>query len=251
METIVKEPNLYDLLYKDVTEDIKLYSNLTKNYSEIIEYGAGTGRITIPLALDGKTVYAIDNEQKMLDKLKENMDNSVINYKNNIKIINSDMKKYKHYKPAECIIMPLTVFNYLLTDEEQKECINNISASLKSGGKLVMELLTMKTFQEINTSEEYQFIKKIEIENGYYEYWRKTKLENNIMQQNRMFKLFDNDKNFISKKQIFWKNRFVSKEEISALLNKYNLKILNIYGNCSMNKFNYDSEDMFIEAIKS
>ena len=52
MKTILKKPELYNLLYQDVKEDISLYKTLLKNYDTILEYGAG--RITIPLALKGK-----------------------------------------------------------------------------------------------------------------------------------------------------------------------------------------------------
>ena len=150
MKTILKEPNLYDLLYEDVVEDIQVYLNLTKEYNKIIEYGAGTGRVTIPLVKDGKFVYAIDNEQLMLNKLDENLKNNNIDVSKSVNIINANMIDYKHFEMAECIIMPLTVFNYILTDEEQNRCLKNISDSLKSGWKLVLELLTKNTFNEIN-----------------------------------------------------------------------------------------------------
>lgn len=164
MKTILKEPNLYDLLYEDVVEDIQVYLNLTKEYNKIVEYGAGTGRITIPLAKSGKTVYAIDNEELMLSKLKNNLENTNVDVAKNVNIINANMIDYKHFEMAECVIMPLTVFNYILTNEEQNRCLKNISESLKYGGKLVLELLTKNTFREINESEEYKYIKSICLE---------------------------------------------------------------------------------------
>lgn len=85
---------------------------------------------------------------------------------------------------------------------------------------------------------------------GYYEYWRKTKLDNNIITQDRKFKLFDNNNNFINEKDIFWKNRFVSINEIIELLKNHNFIIKEIYGNCNLEKFSESSEDIFIEAIK-
>ena len=54
MQTILKKPELYNLLYQDVKEDISLYKTLLKSYDTIVEYGAGTGRITIPLAMEVK-----------------------------------------------------------------------------------------------------------------------------------------------------------------------------------------------------
>ena len=38
LQTILKKPELYDLLYQDVKEDISLYKTLLKDYNEIVEY---------------------------------------------------------------------------------------------------------------------------------------------------------------------------------------------------------------------
>ena len=251
---IVKEPQLYDLIYENVSADIPLYLKLTEKYNKIVEFGAGTGRITIPLAINNKIVYAIDNEDRMLKKLKENVmniDNGEI--LDNIIIINQDMISYKPLEKVECVIMPLTVFNYLISDNDQEDCLNNIQDNiLKIGGKLIFELLTQKTFRELNCKDDkYHFIKNIKIdEETYYEYWRKTNINKNIITQDRLFKKFKNNE-FIDEKNIFWKNRFVTKNEIETLLKKTGFKILNIYGNChNMEHYNNVSEDMYIEAEK-
>lgn len=71
-----------------------------------------------------------------------------------------------------------------------------------------------------------------------------------MITQNRKFKLFDNNNNFINEKDIFWENRFVSINEMVELLKAHNFMIKEIYGNCNLEKFNESSEDIFIEAIK-
>lgn len=251
---IVKEPELYDLLYEDVNADIPLYLKLTEKYNKIVEFGAGTGRITIPLAINNKIIYAIDNEERMLKRLIDNAvktnNSKVID---NIITINQDMINYKPVEKVECVIMPLTVFNYLIEDSEQEACLQNIyNDVLKSGGKLIFELLTQKTFKELdNKNDDYCFIKNIKIDNNtYYEYWRKTNIDKNIITQDRLLKKIKDNK-LVEEKNIFWNNRFITKDEIEKLLTKNGFKILNIYGNChNMEHYNNVSEDMFIEAEK-
>lgn len=251
---IVKEPQLYDLLYKDLYEDIPIYLKLTEKYNEIVEFGAGTGRVTIPLALRGKTIFAIDNEEKMLRRLKDNLittnNRELIK---NIILIHHDMISYKPLEKVKCVIMPLTVFNYLIDDNTQNACLQNIYNNvLISGGKLIFELLTKKTFMELDSQDNnYCFIKNIKINsNNYYEYWRRTSIDKNIITQDRLFKKFK-DKKLIEEKNIFWKNRFITKDEIERLLMKNGFRIINIYGNChNMECYNNGSEDMFIEAEK-
>ena len=251
---IVKEPELYDLLYEDVSADIPFYLKLTEKYKKIAEFGAGTGRVTIPLAKNNKTVYAIEKEERMLQQLIDNVaktnNSKVID---NIITVHKNMITYRPIEKVECVIMPLTVFNYLIEDKEQEDCLKNIYNNiLVNGGKLIFELLTKRTFKELdNNTTEYCLIKNIKVDNNtYYEYWRKTNIGKNIITQDRLFKKFKGNK-LVEEKNIFWKNRFITKDEIEKLLMKNGFKIINIYGNChNMEHYNNVSEDMFIEAEK-
>ncbi|OLA95145.1 MAG: hypothetical protein BHW64_00055 [Candidatus Melainabacteria bacterium LEY3_CP_29_8] len=151
LQTILKKPELYDLLYQDVKEDISLYKTLLKDYNEIVEYGAGTGRITIPLATEGKRIIAIDNEENMLKKLKKKIQK--LNLEKQIQVVNADMITYNQNKESNCVIMPLTVFNYIIDEEKQNECLSNIHKYLSKEGILIIELLTKETFKEIENDK--------------------------------------------------------------------------------------------------
>ena len=39
MNTVLKNPELYDLLYKNVTDDINFYHSILQNVGEIVEIG--------------------------------------------------------------------------------------------------------------------------------------------------------------------------------------------------------------------
>lgn len=92
-------------------------------------------------------------------------------------IVNADMITYNQNKESNCVIMPLTVFNYIIDEEKQNECLSNIHKYLSKEGILIIELLTKETFKEIENDKygaEFKYIKKFETDDGYYEYWRKT-----------------------------------------------------------------------------
>lgn len=252
METIVKRPDLYDLLYKGFDEDVPMYIEMTKEMPYVIEYGAGTGRITIPLAEAGKDVIAVDNENKMLGKLKEKLDKLSSEVRERITFVQDDMVTYIH-KDAPCIMIPFSTFNYLLSKEEQERCISSISTSLKPGGQLIMELITMETFPEVLKTNETIFIKKIEMdESNYCEYWRNTTYneQTKIMIQNRIFKFFNENNTLINEINIYWENRFIRIDEITNMLNKYGIEITNLYGDCSFGGYTDESEFVVIEALK-
>ena len=47
-----------------------------------------------------------------------------------------------------------------------------------------------------------------------------------------------------------WQNRFISYETIKDKLKKNGFTIEEAYGNCQLESFNNDSEDLFIKAKK-
>jgi SAM-dependent methyltransferase len=68
-----QDAELYDFEYGDRTHDIRWYRKLARKRAgegPILELGAGTGRITMPLAQDGHHVIALDRAPKMLERLR-------------------------------------------------------------------------------------------------------------------------------------------------------------------------------------
>ena len=66
------EPDLFDAGAGDSasTEDIDFYVNFIKeNNCKIVDIGAGTGRISIPLLVRGNQVTAIERSKAMIETL--------------------------------------------------------------------------------------------------------------------------------------------------------------------------------------
>ncbi len=66
-------PRVYDLLFDDRTDDVRFYVGLARGHGRALEYGAGTGRVTIPMAQAGCAVVAVEREPAMLDALHERL----------------------------------------------------------------------------------------------------------------------------------------------------------------------------------
>ncbi len=246
MSKITDWPLLYDLLYQDVVEDIAMYLEMAKPYQDILEYGAGTGRVTIPLLEAGHFVLALDLEAKMLESLKQKAKKMKLR---ELKVINADMCDFFSKKKFSCVFMPLTTFNYLLTKDEQNRCLQGVHNNLRDEGIAVIELLSLKTFE---ISEELKFVRNIKVnQKCYYQYFRKTDFDfsSREIKQKRIFKLFENDV-MVDEKEVFWINRFVTIDDFYELCLRNRLKVINIYGDCQMNQYNMDSEDVFVVVKK-
>ena len=251
MESIVKKPNLYDLLYQDVMEDISMYIKLLKGCQNILEFGAGTGRITIPLAENGYNVDAVDIEPDMLEVLSDKIVKDA-NLNKKIKVILGNMCGYESGKQYDAVIIPLTSFNYLLTEEEQLDCLKSVKNNLKDNGYAIIELLSKNTYKDVSSDDKYCYVKNINLgKDQYYKYYRKTNLNmaERKITQDRLFKLYDGEQ-FISEEQFVWNNRFVTIEDFKKVAERAGLYVENIYGNCDLEVYNERSEDVFIVVKK-
>ena len=160
------------------------------------------------------------------------------------------MCKFFSNKKYDAIIIPLTSFNYLLTDEEQINCLSSIRNHLLDNGFAIIELLSKKTFLDTNSSEDWNYIKKIVAsDNSYYDYYRNTilNIDERKISQRRLFKYYVDGK-YLSEEELEWKNRFVTVEDFYKLTKEVGLEIEQIYGNCKLEPYNSESEDVFIRV---
>jgi len=225
-----------------------MYRKILKDSKSILEFGAGTGRVTIPLALDNHFVEAVDLSRDMLKTLKKNLTTNK-KLSKNVNPVLANMCNYNSKKKFDAIIVSLTSFNYLLTQEEQIECLISIKNNLKANGFAIIELLSEKTFLDTNENSHYKFIKRLPINDmEYYDYYRITKLnlKNRSITQNRLFKHYI-ENNFISQEIFDWNNRFVTIDDFKLLTDIVGLSIETIYGNCQLDMYNNESEDVFVK----
>lgn len=251
MSRITDEPDLYDILYQDLTDDIDLYCEMLKDKKEVLELGAGSGRITIPLAKKGIKVIAVDNSVSMLKKLRERIHSDTIN---NIEIVHDDMVTYIHPKRVSAILIPFSTFNYLLSHDEQKKCIKTIAENLEEDGELVMELILKKAFHNITQDDELYLTKSINKKDYLYEYWTNTKYnqDTKIIEQVREFKIYENGKLINTISNIEWKNKIVEYEDIIKMLedNFEKIEILGIDTTReeTLGEYNHNCEYLIVKA---
>lgn len=110
-------------LYK--LDEIKAAANL-EEYEIIVDVGGGTGRLAESICNSCKTVYVIDESEKMLSKVKQSL--KLISIKGNA--LNSPFDN----KSIDTVILS-DVFHHI---KEQEKLIIEINRILKDDGKVVM-----------------------------------------------------------------------------------------------------------------
>lgn len=116
-------------------EDIAFWKEYAaKSDGNILEMGAGTGRLTIPLAEAGYNVTALDNSPNMLKILRNKAGDIPIS------IIESNMQSFSSNQKFSLIIFPYFSFQYLLTLEDQIQCLQNVKRVLHHSGRIGFDI---------------------------------------------------------------------------------------------------------------
>lgn len=128
---------LYDYFQKGVKNDVKFYLNYFKNFKgEILEIGAGTGRVTIPLLKKGLGVTALDISPNMLKILREKAAAGGIA----VKTVCADMRKFNLRRKFDAIIITFRTFQHLYTVMDQLRALHRIKKHLRKGGILIFDI---------------------------------------------------------------------------------------------------------------
>jgi SAM-dependent methyltransferase len=109
----------------------------------VLELGAGTGRLTLPLAARGIEVWALDNSAKMLDRLRAKPGGSTVH------VVEADMASFSLRADAPPFRLAFAAFNtlFLLRGREaQLECLRRTASVLAADGHLALELFVPPTY---------------------------------------------------------------------------------------------------------
>ena len=135
--------SLYDFVYEQTYGDF--YMDLTVETLDqinqilpsgtIIDYGAGTGRLSIPLSNQGYKVIAVEKSIGMLDEFSRKVDG----VHHEIELHHCSIAEYMNGY-ADLAIALFTVFSYSITDDELSTNIKNIGKHLKPEGYFFFDL---------------------------------------------------------------------------------------------------------------
>ena len=136
VETYIAD--IYDQIITEQDDVLFIKQHLgDKNKLSILEPFCGTGRISIPLAVDGHSIVGIDNAKGMLDWFQRKLDNS--KSAGEVKLINQDVLAKEWPRGFDLVILAANCFYELATSEVQEECIKRAFKSLRAGGYLYVD----------------------------------------------------------------------------------------------------------------
>jgi len=155
---------------EQATDDISFFVDLARQaHGSILEIGAGTGRITIPVATQGKPVTALDISASMLYRAQ------VKSNSNNIFFVLGDFRSLSLDRSFELILAPGRVFEHALTEEERHAAFAGCATHLQQTGTLALYVWGQPADSEPVPTEKTRMIDPTD-EHGHLRFsWREER----------------------------------------------------------------------------
>ena len=136
---------LYDYEYRRRRADVTFYRDFAKRHfggkpGRILELGAGSGRVTIPLARDGHTVTALDQSAAMLAKLRTRVAALPASVAPRVTVHAADLRGFRVPGTFPLAFAAFNVLEHLYTRGEIDACLRAVSDHLEPGGVFVFDV---------------------------------------------------------------------------------------------------------------
>jgi SAM-dependent methyltransferase len=136
--------NTYGKIYKQLGQaQLELIEQHVFPESHIIDYGAGTGRLSIPLALKGYKITAVERSEGMANQLQFKAKEAAVS----IELSRNEISAHKG-KSATCALAVFTVLTYITEANNMASCLKAISKHLDRDGLFLFDLPSLQFFEE-------------------------------------------------------------------------------------------------------
>ena len=131
----------YDLYVGDWLEDLPLYLEYASGIqTSILEVGAGSGRLTVPLARAGHEIVAVDISPSMLRLLLARLTQEEADVRGRVSVVEEDVCDLELTARYDLVLVPFYTFNYLLTPRSQRTALGRLRRHLASSGRLLIDV---------------------------------------------------------------------------------------------------------------
>ena len=135
------------LFASNKNDDIPMYLAFAqKTGSPVLEAACGDGRVLIPLAQNGFTVFGFDISGNLLAHCLRKVRKLKPDEQTRIHLCRSSLQNVPFKAAFKLALIPYNSFNHLLTEDDQQSCLNGLYHVLKRDGLLVMEVLSFHRY---------------------------------------------------------------------------------------------------------
>ena len=135
-------PNLYDLVTPpSLGGDVEWYrARAVASGGPVLELGAGTGRVTVPIAEAGVVIHALDASRDMREALAVRLATLPTDVRDRIRPVDADMRTFDLPERFALVISPFRAFLHNITDEDRLATLARVRQHLHPGGRLAFNV---------------------------------------------------------------------------------------------------------------
>ena len=138
---------MQDIQYKDWADYVfRIFLNATIPVKRVLEFGCGTGNVTLELAKKGYDMTAVDISESMLTVADEKAESQGID---NIRFYKGDMSNFAIDETFDAVICCCDSVNYLPDKQAFENFILCASDCLTPGGLLMFDMNTPLKYKDV------------------------------------------------------------------------------------------------------
>ena len=132
---------VYDLQHNTYTPDIPMYLQLARQFcasAPVLELGAGTGRVLLPLASAGFDITGVDNTSEMLSIAHKQVESLQLSKR--VTLLEADARTLTLPKRFGMVFVALNTFLHNLQRADQQATLRVAYEHLQPGGAVIIDL---------------------------------------------------------------------------------------------------------------
>jgi SAM-dependent methyltransferase len=139
---------------KSAADEVEQVAKLVKfpSGASILDLGCGVGRHSIELARRGYRVTGVDRTAKYLEEAAQRSAEEGLE----IEWVKADMREFRRAGAFDVTVNLLTSIGYFQDDADDRRVVDNVLASLKPGGQLIMDVMGKEVLARIFQPRDWQ-----------------------------------------------------------------------------------------------
>jgi SAM-dependent methyltransferase len=228
-----------DILFSE--EKLEEAEDEIKNLLELVELEKGSaldipcgvGRHSFELDRSGFEVTGVDATSDFIQEAREK------DQEGSIEFVEQDMKRFRREESFDLIVNGWNSFGYFEDKEDDRQMMENLHASLKNNGVLVMDIWS-KELVAMNDRGRYWTET-----NGIYNMEKHRVKDNWNKVETTWIKVEDGET-----VEYTWEKRLYSAQELKDLMNEVGFSNIEFYGNLEGDDYDKDADQMIVVAKK-
>ena len=251
------DADLYDYFATGQNGDVSFYlDEARKANGQVLELGCGTGRILIPVAEAGVSIFGIDNSPAMLKVARRKISGMCQDARQRIQCVEGDMRSFELDRKFDLVIIPYRSFMFMLTLDDRRKALACIHDHLLDHGRLIFNFFDPGV-DEIATNSRsaggiLKYVRSFDhsVSGNRFALHESKQFdpEEQTLDWFMFFEETNPDGRLISKTSLALNFHYFNRYEVQHLLELYGFEIEALYGDFQRGPFRHGNEQIWVAS---